>query len=186
VPPASLTDLSRVPDRQATPPEFAWWQFDIDDSSRGRGDLMKSITDANDPDLTRFLIENDGKLILYHGWSDALITPVGTVEYYESMVGETFAGDVRAARERARLFMIPGMGHCSGGPGPNTWDKLAPLVAWVERGEAPEAVIAQHRTSGAVDNERPIFAFPDRATYSGPAGGQNNPVNWVRANFRRR
>jgi feruloyl esterase len=186
VPPASLTDLSREPSRSGERREFAWWQFDIDDSTRGRGDLMKSITDANDPDLTRFLVENDGKLILYHGWSDALITPNGTVEYYDSMVGQTFGGDMEAARERVRLFMIPGMGHCSGGPGPNTWDKLAPLVAWVERGEAPEAVIAQHRTSGTVDNERPIYAYPDRATYSGPAGGQNDPANWVRANFRRR
>jgi feruloyl esterase len=186
VPPASLTDLSRPPSRTGMRPEFAWWEFDIDDVTRGRGDLMKSITDANDRDLTRFLVENDGKLILYHGWSDGLITPTGTVEYYEGMVDETFGNDLQAARERARLFMIPGMGHCSGGPGPNTWDKLAPLVAWVEQGVAPDAVVAQHRTGGAVDNERPIFAYPDRAVYAGPAGGQNDPANWVRTNFRRR
>jgi len=186
VPPASLTDLSRAPDRSSTPPEWAWWEFDIDDATGPDGDLMRSITDANDPDLTRFLVENDGKLILYHGWSDALITPVGTVEYYDAMVEETFGGNLQAARERSRLFMIPGMGHCSGGPGPNTWDKLAPLVAWVERGEAPDAIVAQHRTNGVVDDERPIFAYPDRAVYAGPAGGQDNRVNWVRGNFRRR
>ncbi len=165
---------------------MGWWEFDIDDATSGQGDLMRSITDANDPDLTRFLIENDGKLILYHGWSDALITPVGTVEYYDAMVEETFAGSLQAARGRSRLFMIPGMGHCSGGPGPNTWDKLAPLVAWVERGEAPDAIVAQHRTNGVVDDERPIFAYPDRAVYAGPAGGQDDRANWVRANFRRR
>ncbi len=186
VPPPSLADLTYVPDATATPPEFAWWQFDLDDVTRGKGDLMKSITDANDPNLTRFLRGNGGKLILYHGWSDALIVPAGTLEYYQAMVDATFAGDVRAAREHARLFMVPGMGHCSGGPGPNSWDKLAPLVAWVERGEAPDAVVAEHRTGGVVDNARPIFAWPDRAIYSGPAGGQDDPANWVPENFSRR
>jgi len=182
----SLADLSMAPDATRTPPEWAWWQFDIDDVTRGKGDLMKSITDASDPDLTRFLGTAGGKLILYHGWADALITPNGTVEYYEDMVGATFAGDVLAARDHARLFMIPGMGHCSGGPGPNTWDKLPPLVEWVERGLAPDAVIAEHRTGGVVDNARPIFAFPDRAVYTGPAGGQNDRANWIPANFSRR
>ena len=186
VPLPTLADLSVMPDATRTPPEWAWWQFDIDDVTRGKGDLMKSITDANDPDLTRFLELNGGRLILYHGWSDALIMPDGTLEYYEGMVDVTFGGDVDAAREHARLFMIPGMGHCSGGPGPNSWDKLAPLVAWVERGEAPDAVVAAHRTGGVVDNARPIFAFPDRAVYSGPAGGPNDPRNWVPENFSRR
>jgi feruloyl esterase len=182
----SLSDLSLVPDPTRTPPEWAWWEFDIDDVTRGMGDLMKSLTDANDPDLTRFLVTNGGKLILYHGWSDALIVPRGTVEYYEEMLDATFDGDMEAARERARLFMIPGMGHCSGGPGPNTWDKLAPLVEWVERGVAPDAVVAEHRTGGVVDNTRPIFAYPDQAAYSGPSGGQDDPRNWVPANFSRR
>ncbi len=186
VPPRNLADLSMAPDATRTPPEWAWWQFDIDDVTRGRGDLMKGITDANDPDLTRFLEVNDGKLILYHGWSDGLITPLGTVEYYDRMVDATFDGDLDAARERARLFMIPGMGHCSGGPGPNTWDKLAPLVDWVERGVVPDALVVQHLTGGSVDNERPIYAYPDQAVYSGPAGGQDDPRNWIARNFRRR
>ena len=182
----NLTDLSIVPDATRNPPEWAWWQFDIDDATRGKGDLMKGITDANDPDLTRFLEVNDGKLILYHGWSDGLIPSGGTVEYYERMVDATFGGDIAAARERARLFMIPGMGHCSGGPGPNTWDKLPALVEWVERGVAPDAVVARHLTGGVVDNERPIYPYPDQAVYSGPAGGQNDPRNWVSRNFSRR
>jgi hypothetical protein len=182
----SLSDLSQVPDRTSTPPEWAWWDFDIDDVTAGKGDLMKSITDANDPNLTRFLEVNGGKLILYHGWSDALIVPTGTVEYYEAMVDATFGGDMDAARESARLFLIPGMGHCSGGPGPNTWDKLAPLVEWVERDTAPDAVVAEHRTNGVVDNARPIFAYPDRTRYTGPAGGQNDARNWIPENFSRR
>lgn len=182
----SLADVTTAPDARRNPPEWAWWQFDIDDVTRGEGDLMKSITDANDPDLTRFLIGNGGKLIMYHGWADALIVPDGTVEYYDAMVDATFGGDAHAARQNARLFMIPGMGHCGGGPGPNSWDKLAPLVDWVERGIAPEAVVAQHRTGGVVDDERPIYPYPDRTIYTGPSGGQNDPANWVRQNFGRR
>jgi feruloyl esterase len=180
------SDRSLIPDPKRNPPEWAWWQFDIDDVTRGMGDFMKSITDATDPDLSRFLVANDGKLILYHGWSDALIVPEGTRGYYEDMVASTFDGDMNAAKERARLFMIPGMGHCAGGPSPNSWDKLPPLVEWVERGIAPDAVVATHSTRGVVDDERPIFAYPDLARYSGPAGGQNDPANWVRDNFTRR
>jgi feruloyl esterase len=146
---------------------------------------MKSITDANDPDLTRSLVENDGKLILYHGWSDALITGRNRGVLAPRGRGDARRGRPRGARARAAIH-DPRHGHCSGGPGPNTWDKLAPLVAWVERCEAPDVVVAQHRSGGVVDDERPIFAFPDRAVCVGPAGGQNDPANWVRASFRRR
>ena len=78
------------------------------------------------------------------------------------------------------------MGHRGGGPGPNSWDKLAPLVDWVERGIPPESVIATHSTRGVVDNERPIFPYPDQAVYTGPAGGADDATNWVPENFSRR
>ena len=126
VPLPELADLSLKPDPTRTPPEWAWWLFDIDDVTRGEGDLMMGITDATDPDLGRFLFANDGKLILYHGWSDGLIVPGPTIDYYNAMVDTTFDGNIDAARERARLFLMPGMGHCAGGPGPNTWDRLPP------------------------------------------------------------
>ena len=183
VPPADLLDTSTAPDRKTTPPEWAWWQFDIDDVTAGKGDLMKRITDAVDPDLSRFLLQQDAKLILYHGWADALVAPQPTVAYYQDVIETTFAGDVAAARERARLFMAPGMNHCRGGAGPDTWDRLRPLVDWVERGAAPGALSATHATGGVVDNERPICAFPERAVYTGPAGGADDPANWVAGNF---
>ena len=68
---------------------------------------MKEITDAVNPDLTRFLVRNDGKLILYHGWSDALVVPQPTLEYYEDVIDTTFRGDTDLARDYARLFMAP-------------------------------------------------------------------------------
>ncbi len=183
VPPPDVTDLSYVPDKTRTTPEYAWWEFDMDDVTAGRGDLMMSIFDAKDPDLTRFLVQNDGKLILYHGWSDFSPAPEPTLDYYQDVVSTTFGGDLEAARDRARLFMVPGMGHCRGGPGPNAWDKLPPLVEWVENGNAPDFLVATHSTDGVVDNERPLCPYPERAVYTGPAGGANDPANWTAGNF---
>ena len=183
VAPGNLLDISSPVNRDAIPPEWAWWHFDINDFAVGKGDVMRRITDATDPDLTRFLVDSGGKLLLYHGWADALVQPQPTLAYYREAVDTTFGGDMAAARERARLFMVPGMGHCRGGRGPDTWDRLRPLVDWVERGVAPDALIATHLTDGQVDNERPVCAVPQRAVYTGPADGADDPANWVQGNF---
>ncbi len=144
---------------------------------------MMSITDATDPELTRFLIDNNGKLILSHGWGDAGPHPEPTLDYYKDIVASTFNDDLHAARDRIRLFMFPGAGHCGGGPGPNRWDRLEKLVDWVENGNAPDFVVATHSTDGVVDNERRICAYPELAIYTGPVGGENDPANWVESNF---
>ena len=164
-------------------PEFHWMDYDINDFTSGKGDLMMSITDATDPDLNGFLKDRGGKLIVYHGLVDTLIVAEDTVDYFNDMVDTTFAGNMAAANDSARLFLAPGMAHCAGGSGPNSWDKLAPLVDWVENGNAPDAVIATHSSDGEVDNERPLCSFPQRARYSGPAGGENDPANWKAENF---
>ncbi len=164
-------------------PEFSWMEFDINDVTSGKGDLMMSITDATDPDLNGFLKHKGGKLIVYHGLADTLIVAESTQDYFDSMVDTTFAGDLTAANDSARLFMVPGMGHCSGGNAPNTWDKLLPLVDWVENGNAPEQIIATQSRNGDVVNERPLCVAPRQARYSGPAGGANNPANWRAKNF---
>ena len=183
VSPPDPTNLSYTADRKANPPEFAWWEFNIDDVTAGKGNFMMAITDSTDPDLTRFLNKNNGKLILYHGWGDAGSHPEPTLDYYKNVVATTFKGDIAAAKKSSRLFMVPGMDHCQGGPGPNAWDKLPALVEWVENGKAPDFVVATHSSNGRVDNERPICAYPQRAMYTGPAGGENNPANWVASNF---
>ena len=180
---SNLLDLSIEPSKDSIPPEWAWWEFDIDDVREGKGDVMKAITDATDPDLSRFLKQRRGKLIVYHGWADALGVPQPTLQYYRDVVAVTFDGDTTMARERARLFMVPGMGHCRGGAGPDTWDRLAPLVEWVEQDVAPDALIATHLTDGVVDNERPICAFPEQAVYTGPVGGADQQENWTADNF---
>jgi feruloyl esterase len=144
---------------------------------------MSAIMDATDPDLGSFLRDNDGKLIVYHGLTDALSVAEATVSYFSEMVDVTFDGSFEAAAENARLFLAPGMGHCGGGPGPNTWDKLPALVDWVENGIAPDSIIATHRSDGRVDNERPLCPVPQRARYTGPVGGENDPANWTADNF---
>jgi feruloyl esterase len=182
--PPDRGDLSYLPSKDGAQPEFAWWEFKMDDVTAGKGKNMMAILDATDPDLSRMLLKKNAKLIIYHGWDDPQPHPEPTLDYYKDVVKTTFKGDVNAARERFQLFMIPGMGHCSGGPGPNEWDKLAPLVRWVEKGEAPNHVVAVHRDKdGKVDNERKICAYPQKAVYTGPAGGQNDRANWVEKNF---
>ena len=121
--------------------------------------------------------------IVYHGLTDALSVAAATVDYFNDMVATTFAGSFAAADEHARLFLAPGMGHCGGGAGPNSWDKLLPLVGWVENGVAPQALTATHSSNGVVDNERPLCTFPQRARYTGPAAGENDRANWIAGNF---
>ena len=117
-------------------------------------------------------MRRDGKLMLWHGWNDAGAPPEPTQDYYDEVVATTFGGDARAAREHARLFMFPGMGHCGGGPGPNTWDPLgAARRVGRERHGARLASSRRHSTDGRVDNERRVCAYPQVARYSGPAGG---------------
>jgi len=183
VPVPDLSKVSTPPNKKKKPPEWAWWEFNIDDVTAGKGNFMMEITDAKDPDLSPFLVQNNGKLILYHGWGDPQVPPEPTVDYYKQVLATAFKGNAKAAQDRVRLFMVPAMGHCRGGPGPDTWDKLAPLVDWVENGKAPDFLVATHSANGAVDNERKLCPFPQRAVYTGPAGGENNRANWVQGNF---
>src|SRR4029453_849162 len=94
-----------------------------------------------DPDLDR-MRRRGAKLIMYHGWNDPSISPLNTINYYESVVA-TVSKNVGApdaegrTQEFARLFMVPGMLHCGGGPGPSSFDMLAALEQWVEQKQAP-------------------------------------------------
>lgn len=189
VAPGDIKNPSAPLHKKGVFPEVSLWEFNIDDVTAGKGAAMSKITDAMDPDLTRFLKTNDGKLIMYQGWGDTDAYPNVALDYYKDMVATTFKGDYKAAHEKARLYMVPGMGHCGGGPGVNDWDKLPPLVQWVESGKPPE-IVAVHRSERRGDtapapviNERPLCPYPQQAVYTGPAGGQNDRANWVAKNF---
>ena len=98
---------------------------------------------ANDPDLRAFQ-QNGGKLLMYHGWMDTGITPRNSTQYYESVVQEMGG----APDDWMKLYMVPGMGHCSGGPGPYEFELLTVLEKWRERGRAPDAIPARNPDSG--------------------------------------
>jgi feruloyl esterase len=135
---------------------------------------------AMDPDLSAFKARG-GKLIHYHGWSDPDITPLNSVNYYESVAKVMSHGGnhgVRDTREFYRLFMVPGMQHCGGGPGPSTFNMLEALDQWVDRGVAPEKIIASHLTNGVVDRTRPLCPYPMEAQWTG-TGSTDKAENFV-------
>ena len=182
VPTTRPTDLSLEPDPTREPPEFAWWQFDFDDFTAGLGDTMRAITDADDPNMTRYLKQEGGKLLIWHGWADTVIPGQPMVDFYGEVVDVTFDGDRAASDESVRLFMPPGVAHCAGGPGPDSWDRLAPIVEWVENGTPPDSLTVQKLDDGAVVNERLVCPYPEQAVYVGD-GDANDPANWVADNF---
>jgi feruloyl esterase len=126
--------------------------------------FMGEILNATDPQLVRFKAYG-GKLIMYHGWADPAISALRTIEYSEEVVQAI--GGKRQTDQFFRLFLAPGMHHCSGGPGPNTFDTLTALETWVEDGIAPTRIIASHSTGGVVDRTRPLCPYPQVARYVG-------------------
>lgn len=103
---------------------------------------MHALYDATNPDIKAF-VGHGGKLILWHGWADPHISPLNTIAYYQAVQKELGA-DTEAS---VRLFLFPGMGHCGGGDGLNTFDILTPLMRWVESHHAPQEILA-HRVVG--------------------------------------
>ena len=122
------------------------------------------ILNALDPGLKKFAARG-GKLIQYHGWADPQIAPGSSVNYYKDVV-QTF-GDPDKVHNFYRLFMVPGMAHCGGGDGASTFDMLAALEGWVEKGQAPDRVPASRINEGRVDRTRPLCPYPQVSQYKG-------------------
>ncbi len=121
------------------------------------------LLDSADPNLRAF-VERGGKLLLYHGWADPGIPPDGTVRYYDA-VRDTLGA--RTADASVRLFMVPGMGHCRGGTGTDTFNAVAALDGWVRNGVTPERIEASRIENGKTLRTRPLCAFPKQAVYRG-------------------
>ncbi|HYR87810.1 MAG TPA: tannase/feruloyl esterase family alpha/beta hydrolase [Terriglobia bacterium] len=149
-------------------PNLDWQKFDLD---RDMPIIDKAISyvDAVNPDLNKFK-SNGGKLLLTHGWADTGITPETTIWYYDSVLHKMGKNQ----SDWMRLFMAPGMGHCGGGPGVNTFDSIGTLEKWVEKGIAPDQMMG----TGAQGLTRPLCPYPQYAEYS-ESGDLKNAANWA-------
>jgi hypothetical protein len=134
------------------------------------------VIGTDNPDLTAFR-DRGGKAIVWHGLSDQLITPEGTIDYYKR-VQEKMGGAEKTA-QFARLFLAPGVGHCGGGSGPAPYGQLDALLAWVEDGKAPAGLAAARRDqAGAFTRSRPLCQYPLVAKYKG-TGSTDEAANFV-------
>jgi hypothetical protein len=120
-----------------------------------------AFLDAGNKDYSPFK-NHHSKLILYHGWSDPALSALSSIEYYES-VEKNDPG----IRDYFRLFLLPGVLHCGGGPGPDDVDWIKIMRDWVENGIAPERVIVSKTTDGKTTMTRPVFPYPRKAVYDG-------------------
>lgn len=132
--------------------DFATWERDTR--------VVRSILNADNPDLSTFTAR--GKLLLWHGWSDAALNARSTIDYYDGALAKT-----PALKDSGRFFLLPGVQHCGGGAGPDSVDWIGAIADWVERGRPPERILASKRVDGKLTRTRPVCAYPQRTVYKG-------------------
>jgi len=146
--------------------------FDYDKDVAAARDAGASVLDVPSDGLAKFFAKG-GKLLLSHGWNDGLIPAGNSVAFYKTLLSEL---DAKTAAESVRLFMVPGMGHCGGGDGPFVFDALSVIDAWVDKGNAPDRIVAS-RPPGAPAMTRPLCPYPRAAKYLGK-GSTDEAVNF--------
>ena len=143
-------------------PNWDWKTLDMDkDVAYGRA-VLRSINLADNPNLKSFF-DRGGKLLMYHGWMDGA-SPMQSVSYMDAVkkaVGAT------QTENSMRLFTVPGMGHCMGGTGCDTFDKVAELDHWVETGKAPERIVASRLQDGTGRSHAPVVRVSRSREVSG-------------------
>jgi hypothetical protein len=154
-------------------PNWDFHSFDFAKDLARIDAALGAIMNSDNPDLHAFAARG-GKLILFQGWADAAITPLGTIQYYHDIQKKMGA---EQAQRFVRLFMAPGMMHCGGGPGPNNFDAVTAIAQWREKNQAPESIIAARYANpmavmlgmpkGDALSTRPLCAYPNVAHWNG-------------------
>jgi Tannase and feruloyl esterase len=160
-------------------PNYDSMSFDYDRDPKALR-ATGAFINAKKTDISAFR-KAGGKLILWHGWADHALMAERTIEYYEDVVDRM--GSRKRADRFMRLFLAPGMHHCSNGPGPNVFDALTALENWVEKGIAPASMVAtkyanNNVAAGVVERTRPLCPYPQRARYIG-TGSINDAANFT-------
>jgi hypothetical protein len=125
--------------------------------------LLQKTLSPNNPDLSAFRAKG-GKVLMYHGWSDSALSPFMSLDYVDAVYGKD-----ATARNDLRLFMLPGVLHCQGGPGPDRIDYLDTLDKWANGGAAPDELTAGFASGGA----RKVCAYPQKAVFKGEGDGKS-------------
>jgi tannase/feruloyl esterase len=157
-------------------------ELDVDPATNTMGPKMLAMQDAvyaegaaRDPARLKPFIAQGRKMILYHGASDPSIPASQSIAFYRELAEQQQGMD--RTQQTVRLFLVPGMHHCRGGPGPDQFDTLSALEAWVEHGKAPEAIQASTRPSSPVKHQLPLCPYPQQARYRG-TGAIDDAANW--------
>lgn len=167
-------------------PSWNWWTFDFDRDVSYAYAKIAPLVDQTSTDLSAFKSAG-GKMIVYHGWNDPVVSTYDSIDYYGKV--RDAQGSQAAMDEFYRMFLVPGMGHCSGGPGATVLrsedgspaadrDILAALDRWVEQGRPPDDLVASRVAGGAVQRARPLCAYPAQAAYTG-TGDTNDAASYV-------
>ena len=155
-------------------PQWDYRSVDFDRHVAAADRSAIARVNASNPDVSAYL-QRGGKLILSGGWNNALVPAGAVLDYYKNV--ETTVG-IADTRQGVRLYMVPGMIECNGGPGTDTFDLLGAMRRWVEKGQAPNDVPASRVEHGRVVRTRPLCPFPQVATYRG-SGSTDEASNFV-------
>ncbi len=152
-------------------PNWDYHAMDFDKDIAKADQLGRNLMDASDPSRLKPFFARGGKLFMYHGWSDGNISPLLGLDYYNKAVA---ANGGRARTDNSiRMFMLPGLGHCG-----QYFDKMSPIVEWVENGKAPDSIVVEYAEQGGkVTRTRPVCAYPKLARYNG-SGSIDEAVNF--------
>jgi hypothetical protein len=142
-------------------PDYDYKTFNFDRDIHMLDDWGRQA-DAKNPDLKKFK-KRGGKLLMTYGWADSILQPMMGVNYYEQAVAKNGPD----TDDFFRLFMVPGMAHCSGGIGTDRHDPITAVINWVEKGQPPDVILANRVVDNQVVRTRPLCPYPQVARYSG-------------------